>query len=51
VLSDLQTSAITKSSSALEGVAEAVKFVRPRVTAGDGTTSLTATLYCARSVR
>jgi hypothetical protein len=51
VLSDLQTSAITKTSAALEGVAEAVKFVRPRVTAGDGTTSLTATLYCARSVR
>lgn len=51
VLTDLQGSAITKTSASLEGVAEAVKFVRPRVTAGDGSTSLTATMYCARSVR
>jgi hypothetical protein len=44
VLNDLQTLAITKTAAALEGVAEAVMWVRPIVTAGDGTTNLTATM-------
>lgn len=44
-LSDLQTLAISKTAAALEGIAEAVLQVRPRVTAGDGTTSLTAVLF------
>ena len=43
-LSDLQTLAISKTAAALERVAEVVLNVRPRVTAGDGTTNLTATL-------
>ena len=29
---------------AIEGIAEVPRYVRPKVTAGDGTTSLTATL-------
>ncbi len=43
-LNDLQTLAISKTANALEGIAEAVMWVRPRVTAGDGTTSLIAQL-------
>lgn len=43
-LSDLQATAISKTAAALEGIAEAVMWLRPRVTAGDGTTNLVATL-------
>lgn len=42
ILNDLQATAITKTAAALEGIAEAVMFVRPIVTAGDGTTNLSA---------
>lgn len=44
VLTDLQTVAISKTAAALEGIAEATLYVRPRVTAGDGTTSIIATM-------
>lgn len=44
ILNDLQTVAISKTAAALEGIAESVLWVRPRVSAGDGTTSLTAQL-------
>ena len=44
ILSDLQTLAITKTGVALEGIAESVMWVRPIVTAGDGTTNLVATM-------
>lgn len=43
-LSDLQTTAISKTAAALEGIAEAVLAIRPRVTGGDGSTNLVATL-------
>lgn len=45
VLTDPQGNAITKTAAALEAVQEATRFVRPRVTAGDGTTSLSARLF------
>lgn len=48
VLNDVQASAITKTAAALEQVAEAPRWVRPVITAGDGTTSLTCTLYARR---
>ena len=39
-LNDLQGSAISKTAAALEGVAEVVKWIRPKVTGGDGTTDI-----------
>lgn len=47
-LTDVQTTAISKTAAALEQVTEATRYVRPRVTGGDGSTSLVATLYCRR---
>lgn len=47
-LTDPQTSAISKTAAALEQVIEQTVWVRPSVTAGDGTTSLTARLLCRR---
>lgn len=47
-LNDVQASAISKTAAALEQVAEAPRYVRPRVTAGDGTTNLTCTIYARR---
>jgi len=45
VLTDLQGNAITKTSGSIETVTEATRFVRPRVTGGDGTTAITAILF------
>ena len=43
-LNDPQGNAITKTAAAIEQVLELPRYVRPRVTAGDGTTSLTVTI-------
>lgn len=43
-LTDPQGNAISKTANALEAVSEVTVLVRPRVTAGDGTTSLLAYL-------
>lgn len=43
-LTDPQGNALSKTAAFLEAISEAVKFVRPRVTAGDGTTSLVCTI-------
>jgi hypothetical protein len=47
-LTDAQTTAISKTAAALEQIAEICRYVRPNVTAGDGTTALVATLYIRR---
>lgn len=47
-LSDLQGNTISKGAASLEGVQEFVLYVRPRVTAGDGTTALAAHLAIKR---
>lgn len=47
-LNDPGSSAISKTAAALEQVLEAPRYVRPLVTAGDGTTSLTCTIYARR---
>lgn len=49
VLTDPQGNAITKTAAAIEAISELTRFVRPRVTAGDGTTSLVATLLVKRN--
>lgn len=48
-LSDPQGNALTFTSSKLEQALELPRYVRPSVTAGDGTTSLEVTL-CMRKV-
>jgi hypothetical protein len=47
-LTDLQGNNISKTAAALEGVQEFVFYVRPRVTAGDGSTDLAAHLAIKR---
>ena len=39
-LTDPQGNVISKTSASIEAITEATRFVRPRVSAGDGTTSL-----------
>jgi len=48
-LADPQGNAISKSSAAIEQVLEMTQYVRPFVSAGDGTTNLTATLVMRRN--
>lgn len=39
-LNDLQGTALSITAAKIEGVSEVVTYIRPRVTAGDGTTDL-----------
>jgi len=48
ILSDPQGNAVTKTAAAAEAIEEAPLLIRPNVTAGDGTTSLTVKLVCRR---
>lgn len=48
-LTDPQGNAISKTSAALEAVTENTQYIRPFVSAGDGTTSLTAVLVARLS--
>lgn len=47
-LSDPSSIAISKTAASIEAVLELMRFVRPRVTGGDGTTNLQARLLCSR---
>ena len=44
-LTDPQGNNISKNAASIEMVAEATRFIRPRVTAGDGTTNLQCHLF------
>jgi hypothetical protein len=44
-LTDPQGNNISKSAEGLEAVTEITRLIRPRVTGGDGTTSITASLF------
>lgn len=44
-LTDPQANAISKTSASIEAISEATRYVRPRVTAGDGSTNLAAYLF------
>jgi hypothetical protein len=48
-LADPQGVALSKTSAALVEISQIVKFIRPRVSAGDGTTSITVTLLARSS--
>lgn len=45
-LTDPQANALTKTSAAIEVILESPRYIRPSVTAGDGTTSITVVI-CA----
>lgn len=47
-LTDPQGNAITKTAAGLEVIEENPRYIRPNVTAGDGTTSLTVTVWARR---
>lgn len=48
-LTDPQGNAITKTAAGLEVIEEGPRYIRPRVTAGDGTTSLNCRLWARRN--
>lgn len=50
-LTDPQGNDINITAAKLELVTELVKQIRPRITAGDGTTSLTCSMILRRSMR
>jgi hypothetical protein len=47
-LTDPQGNAISKTAAAIEEISEIVKFIRPRVTTGDGTTAIRVDLIARR---
>lgn len=47
-LADPQANALDITAAKIEQVLENVRWIRPRVTAGDGTTSLTVRLWAGR---
>lgn len=49
VLTDPQGNAISKTAAFLEAISEAVRYIRPRVSAGDGTTSLVCSILFRRA--
>lgn len=48
LLTDPQGTAVTKTAAAMEVFEECPLIIRPNVTAGDGTTSLTVKMVCRR---
>lgn len=48
-LTDPQGNAISKTAASIEMVAEHTRYIRPNITAGDGTTSLTVSLMAKRT--
>ncbi len=49
ILTDPQGNVLTFTSARLEHIAEGVRWLRPRVTAGDGTTDLEVHLWLRRN--
>lgn len=50
-MTDPQGNAITKTSASMEMLSEAPRYIRPIVTAGDGTTAIVAQILCRRTTR
>lgn len=49
-LNDPQGNALSITSAKIEQLLEVVRWIRPRVSAGDGTTSLTVNLFARRAL-
>lgn len=50
-LTDPQGNALDVGAAKIEAVSELVRWIRPRITAGDGTTNLTCTLLVRGTLR
>lgn len=50
-LTDLQGNDLNITAAKIEAITEVVRWIRPRVTAGDGTTSLTVTMLLKGATR
>jgi hypothetical protein len=48
VLTDPQGNALDVTAAKIEAISENVRLLRPRITAGDGTTSLAVTILCRK---
>ena len=48
-LTEPQGNAISKTAESIEAITEIVEKVRPEITAGDGTTAITVSLFARRS--
>jgi hypothetical protein len=48
-LNNLQGSALSLTAAGIKGVAEITRYIRPRISAGDGTTSLTITILARKA--
>lgn len=48
-LTDPQGNAITKTAAAIEQIVEVPRYIRPRVTAGDGTTAIAVNLVARKA--
>jgi hypothetical protein len=51
ILHDLSTNALTFTAAGLKAVGDNTNFVKPKVTAGDGTTSLNVSLWVRKALR
>lgn len=49
ILTDPQGNALTLTAAGLEAISEYTRWIRPHVTAGDGTTDLDVRVICKRS--
>lgn len=50
-LNDAQGNALSITTAKIEEVSAVVRYIRPRISAGDGTTSLTVVLCARKAVR
>lgn len=50
-LTDPQGNAISKTSASIEQIEEITRYIRPKVSAGDGTTSITVTMLMRQGYR
>lgn len=48
-LNNLQGSALSLTSATVKGIAEITRYIRPRISGGDGTTSLTITILARKA--
>lgn len=48
-LNNLQSAALSLTAATVKGIAEITRYIRPRVTGGDGTTSLTVTILARKA--
>lgn len=51
ILADPQGTPLTFTATKIEQLLESPRYIRPNVTAGDGSTALVVTVFCRRSLK